>query len=69
MVDFGANLGAKTLPKWSQVGVQKPSKRQSSEITKTLKNHWFFKVFGGFEGPKLEPKSIKNLFKKVLKTR
>ena len=68
LVDFGTNLEAKTLPKWSQVGVQKPSKRQSSEITKTLKNKRFFKLFGRFEGPKLEPKSIENRFKKVLKT-
>ena len=46
-----AQLGSQNLPKMEPSWLQKPSKRQSSEITKTLKNHWFFKLFGGFGVP------------------
>ena len=44
---FGSQNHPKMEPSW----FQKPSKRQSSESTKTLKNHWFFKLFGGFGVP------------------
>ena len=68
------------MPTWSQLGsqnppnmepswLQKPSKRQSSKIIKIFKNNCFLQVNRGFQGSKLEPKSIKNGFKKVLKTR
>ena len=67
LVDFGANLGAKTLPKWSQVGVQKPSNRQSSDITKTLKNQLFFKLFGGFGVPSWSQNRSKIRSKRYLK--
>ena len=62
-------LGSQNPPKMEPSWLQKPSKRQASKIIKIFKNHCFLQVNGGFEGPKLEPKSIKNRFKKVLETR
>ena len=58
-------LGSQNPPKMEPSEVQKPSKRQSSKIIKIFKNHCFLHVIGGFEGPKLEPKSIKNRFKSL----
>ena len=69
---FGANLGPTWLPKPSQNGAKLASKshpRSNQQKTqKHWKNTWFFNVFGGFEGLKLDPKSIKNRFNKVFKT-
>ena len=54
---------------WEPEDPQKPCKMQLSKIIKIFKNHCFLYVNRGFEGPKLEPKSFKHRFKKVLKTR
>ena len=73
-IDFWSDL----VPTWSQLGsqnhpkmepswLQKPSKRQSSEITKTLKNHWFFKLFGGFGVPSWSQNRSKTCSKRYLK--
>ena len=69
---FGANLVPTWLPKPSQNGAKLASKaiqKASKQNHKNLQKHVFLQVNEGFEGPKLEPKSIKNRFKKVLKTR
>ena len=66
---FGANLAPKTVPKWCQVGFQERWKQRPAKMLKSLKNLRFFNDFGVFRGSKLEPKSIKNLFKKVFETR
>ena len=44
-------LGSQNPPKMEPTGLQKPSKRQTSEIRKTLKNHLFLNLFGGFGVP------------------
>ena len=69
LVPTWCQLGSQNPPKMEPSWLQKPSKRQSSKIVKIFKNHCFLQVIGRFKGRKLEPKSIKNGFKKVLKTR
>ena len=69
LVPTWCQLGSQSPPKMELSWLQKPSKRQASKIIKIFKNHCFVQVNGGFEGPKLEPKSIKKWFEKVLNSR
>ena len=62
-----SQLGSQNHPKMEPSWLQKRSKRQSSKIIKIFKNHCFFNINGGFEGPKLEPKSIKIGSRRYLK--
>ena len=66
---LGSNLGAKTLPKWRQVGFQEPSNKQTTKMSKICTAPKRELIFWGFRALKLEPKSIKNLSKRVSKTR
>ena len=67
LVPTWTQLAPKSFPKWSQVGFQKPSKRQSSKTTKIFKNQCLYMFLEGSRVPSWSQNQPKIASKRYLK--